>query len=361
MSGTAGQRPALNSNIGKKILVAVGLLLLLATAVVLLVRTDASEAHVFPAGVGPNPASQALASPDTEDRWGVRTPALPDVPVPDAPASDDLSGFSSAVNACARSGELVFDPEAYAECVRSSIGALPSPTDVASWLCSEEFDYQQGGYALGTVFRLVPPGEFFQYISDVQGTCAARRESYLLLDAFKYARQIDSAWASEVVRYISAEAVFCQGCSQAPVQLLELFASEGDANARLLLEDGGRGLLGGSGEQTLRAATIATVIEASEDGRLAYLKSLLDSPYAPADEGVGCLLAHFLLQPGSWPDGDCHKALQTLEAVLDDGRFSFETAAQVSGQELGAVIPASCQDYWSYLREKAAAILADGR
>lgn len=309
---------------------------------------------------------------------GVRAPTPPTSESPEE-ARSPLSGMSpTGGRSPATDRKASFDPDAlqdvagcwsvledernFLACIRSVLDrrGLPSARDLGGTICSGPDTYPAYVRMLGEVLVRTSPSRALRFLSDVQFHCDRYRETPVHIDVLVWAASRDPKWAEAVARDTAAVDVLDPATSEGAVQALQYFVERGDERLRGIVEEGGRGLLGGSGAQILRSATIAFVVQAGPVGRWAYAESLLDSPQLPAGELVGCQIAHQLSRADAWPDGNCEAALTLLARVLEDPRIRAEAAAQLTRGE-NSTIPEPCRPLWIQITALRDQVLAGVR
>ncbi|MBI5362485.1 MAG: hypothetical protein HZA53_04845 [Planctomycetes bacterium] len=272
----------------------------------------------------------------------------------DVPDHDRVAPPPDAWRACFEGDAAL---AARLECLDRALAhdGVPNPEAVADALCTGAATPTFEGRTLGAVCVHLDSRAFWPWIARFQAACPSLRETCILLDAFRAARLADPAWAQRVLASMTAREMFDPERSDGPVQLLELFATDGDPVALHLVAEGGRGCLGGSARQIERAAAVALVVEKDAARRLEYMESLLRSTTLPGDVRLGSLCASFLaLDRGAWPGGDCRPAFELLARVLDDPRFGKAAAATLTQATIDAP---QCAELLRMLREHAQRVL----
>ncbi len=241
------------------------------------------------------------------------------------------------------------DEAEFLTCIRTMLGrSIPSPRELGRTICNGPDAYAAYVRLLGETLLRIPPGQAIRFVGDVQLHCDRYRETPIHMDALAWSSALDPEWFESVKRVTAAAVVFDPSTSEGAVQALQFIAGKGDERTRVMIEAGGRGDLGGSGPQVLRAAMIALAIESSPVARLNYVRSLLASSHLARGELLGCQIAHQLASSGTWPDGDCEPALSVLCEALEDPRIRSEVAAQLARGE-NSPIPARGRELWSHV------------
>lgn len=236
-----------------------------------------------------------------------------------------------------------------------------SPSQLAEWICSSGHGAQKEALAAEAVLLGRPALEFLGFIDEVQSLCEEISQGMLWHSVIMSAEETAPNWVSAVRMEMTPERIFSSE-SEALVQLAQTFIGAGDEYLLAVLEDGGRGFLGGSPEQTDRAAMIACDLRPEGEPYVSYLESLIDSPETTSGIGMGCTLAHYLTASKAQMDGDSSRALEALNRALDDERFRLSAAAQLLADHTDEPVPAGFdKSGWAALMHRASPILRQKR
>jgi hypothetical protein len=248
-------------------------------------------------------------------------------------------------------------------CLQSLDWSRVAPVDLATWLCSAQCSLRQASLVGGAALYARSPNDALAFLAQYEPTCANFRESGLQIMAIEAIARVDSAWVAELERNMTPDALFTGSSSTQGILLAEYFIRRGNVAIAAMLEDGGRGLLGGSDKEMARSAAMSLFLHSTRqwsDTRAgdawSYAESLLYSPTTPAV--AGNVLAAFLPSRQTWPQGDSTPALKTLSSALDDPRFAA-TAAIVLFAQHAPEGPDGCDKrLWAEIYAKVLAIAA---
>jgi hypothetical protein len=240
------------------------------------------------------------------------------------------------------------------ECVRDALDreGVPSALALADMVCQGPDVRSKYAVCLGEILLRSRVEDAWAYVAKYQLKCPRYRETGILLEAVQHAERMDPQWALALRLSIRPELVFGADLGEAPVQILEHFALLGEANARRILEDGGRGALGGTPEQVRRSAVIAIVTEPDPVAKLRYIGSVLDSATREPDPRIGSMLVQMLVERTAWPDGDCSPAMDLVWRVLDDADCR-RSASSALLRQADAVVPGPCAEVWGRIQSRA--------
>ncbi len=215
---------------------------------------------------------------------------------------------------------------AISECLRGLDWSRVAAPELASWLCSERPPLRQGCLVLAAALYARTPSDAVAYLADYEPECREVAETGLQIMAVEQLSFLDPLWVEELAHSMTPEALFTGDSSEQGLLLAEFFIRRGDSTIRTLLEKGGRGEYGGSEGEITRAARVCLFVTSTIQGdpesaynAWSYADSLLSSQAAPP--ATGGVLAPFLANRQTWPNGDSTLALQTLLQALDDPGF----------------------------------------
>ncbi|MBK7642687.1 MAG: hypothetical protein IPJ19_06485 [Planctomycetes bacterium] len=201
--------------------------------------------------------------------------------------------------------------------------------------------------------------DVWPYLARIQEACSRYRETYMLIDAVRYARSVDPSWGTRLWQSIASETIFDPQLGEAPVQLLELFVQEGDSTAQTIVELGGRGALGGDPRQCLRAAIICVVNEPDPSKKLAYLDSVLASATRPQDPAMGSMFVGMLIADrAAWPSGKSTPALELLARVLQTPACRRSAAGTIQKYK-DLQVSKGDEELWAFLLSESERALDD--
>ena len=289
-----------------------------------------------------------------------REEATTDAPPSTAGRPQDRTSSAAPLPAASRRMEACFQDgagvEAALPCLRA-IGARPwSPEELGAWACATPLGLREIVACLSTCV-LVAEEELLSFAAHLQEACPRLSE-----------RAIGLAWlgafvAAEPGRFQRLEAllepaaIYDEARGEGMVQLLEYFAAEGSPLATSLLEEGGRGIFGGSPQQVDRAALITLVLRRGPGEVADYVESLLEAPALGRNYALGCTIGELLVRGGA-ADGarGAERRMQGLRRSLSDPRFQDGVAAQLLGHEgpPAGVDPGA----WAELQEEARELLS---
>lgn len=241
-----------------------------------------------------------------------------------------------------------FDEEGFRACISSAISTTTttlSGVSLGEWICTAGVPKALHVIVVEESLSALPPVEVLSFLDSVQATCGIYKSKRFLLNCLKSMGRRDPEALSAIMDTLTPELMFDEARGVAIVQVCELFAAlDGGDWARYLLDEGSRGVFGGTGEQIDRAAIIGLASKADAQESLNHIGSILDSPHTPGDVGIGQSLIHFLCTPnrGCWPNGDANHAIAMAFRVLEDPRFAYEASAQLIG-EFSSAAPKGCE------------------
>lgn len=199
---------------------------------------------------------------------------------------------------------------------------------LADWACKTEVGLQSVSLLASARISRLPAVEVVSFVEGFQDACQRFRETGLSLSALDSGRNISEAWYRDVAATIDEATLVPTSGSESTIQLCESFIESGDSRIEALIQDLGRGLLGGTERQIHRAALIAAVSSESPEERLDYLQSVLTSS-TTAPRLLGGLIGHMTTDGSCIVDGDGSRAAWLLRAALSDPHMGPGVAAQI--------------------------------
>jgi hypothetical protein len=182
----------------------------------------------------------------------------------------------------------------------------------------------------------------------------------------EFIEQADSRWCKQLEQSFTREALFTEGHSDQCVMLAGHFFRRGNSDVALLLEEGGRGRLGGDEAQVVRAAAVCLSVKSTQwnsagtavstqaaMSALEYARSLLHSPSTPPI--MGSVVAQFLSSSQTWPGGDSKPALELILLALRESRFQLHAAGSLVWP-LDYTPPGADSGLWTEIRRLSATI-----
>lgn len=213
-------------------------------------------------------------------------------------------------------------------CLASIPLDLVSCRALANWACETEMELQSVSLLASARISRLPAVEVVAFVEGFQDGCQRFRETGLTLSALTSGRNISEEWYREVAATIDEAHLIAPSGSESTIQLSESFIESGDSRIEALIQDLGRGLLGGTERQVHRAALIATVHSKSPEGRVDYLQSVLTSS-TTAPRLLGGLIGHMTTDGSCIVNGDGSRAAWLLRAALSDPHMGPGVAAQI--------------------------------
>jgi hypothetical protein len=250
-----------------------------------------------------------------------------------------------------------FDPEevrSTLDCLMAlDLGSLDSKS-LANWLCETPASFHEVQLVGNVRISQLPPTEVFRYIREVQDTCDKYQETGLTVSSVRFGRLRSETWYRELLGTLVQSSLLPENGSEAVIQAAEYFVEDGELRVIRLLEDIGRGALGGSSDQMHRAAVISIVHMQWAQTKLDYLMSIFGQRAGSPDR-AGNLFGHYLPNGSCFVRGDPKPALRALLDVLHDPRFAKGCAFQMM-EFIERDPPPGNDGLWQQALETAASI-----
>jgi RNA polymerase sigma factor (sigma-70 family) len=250
-----------------------------------------------------------------------------------------------------------FDPDevhSTLECLMAlDLGSIDSES-LANWLCETPASRHEVQLVGNVRVSQLRPAEVFRYIREVQDTCDKYQETGLTVSSIGFGRLRSETWYRELLGTLDQSSLLPENGSDAVIQAAEYFVQEGELRAIKLLEDIGRGVLGGSSDQMYRAAVISIVHMEWAQSKLDYLMSISGQREGSNDR-AGNLFGHYLPNGSCFVRGDPKPALRALLDVLHDPRFAKSCAYQMR-EFVGRDAPQGDGGLWQQVLETAESI-----
>jgi hypothetical protein len=237
--------------------------------------------------------------------------------------------------------------------------------DLAVWVCSKQRPFWLNGLVGASAWHARSGNRALEYLARFKPQCLNIAESPYQIMLIELIDRVDPRWVGLLSRSFSAEALFTPGASDQCILLAEFFLRRGDPFVTALLEEGGRGLLGGDEDQMCRAAAVCLYAhstmraEAGSTGGFDegasgrayhYAESLVTSPSTPPL--TASTLGQFLTSRQTWPGGDSKPALRLLLEAIEDPRFELRIPNKVFAHSMSG--PPGCDpELWSQLWQKS--------
>ena len=258
------------------------------------------------------------------------------------------------------------------EAERRAIWACLQPLDwsgvtapeLAGWICATTPHLTQSALVIGAALHAREPDIALSYLSQFDPPCLQVRESGLQIMAVEIISLGDPAWVEELGDSMAGETLFTGQSSEQGLLLAEFFIRRGNDRIATVLEKGGRGEYGGSNGEIDRAAAVSLFVTSTmqrDPDRAAkawsYAESLLHSP--TTTPATGNILATFLPNKQTWPDGDSVPALSTLSLALDDPELRFPAAAILWKRQTVEGPPGCDEVLWKEIYAKVQVVAAE--
>lgn len=307
-----------------------------------------------PHDVGIEPAEKLeMGSAPSYSESGHRVP-LTGTQSTSAPSTLDRSPVIGAIDDCLR---LTAESSEVLACLaRIESEGLPC-AELGTWLHSSGHPLGSKALVLQSLVHRLDPEIAADFLD-----CAFQRspdllETDLLAHVVTAIEHEDIEWVRGFGLALRPERVFAAR-TDALVLLLKPFAAR-DEHYLNLLQDGARGFYGGKPDQMYRAGAVAAVTMQPGEAYVAFMESIVDSPFTTSEGQIGCFLTQFVLQGKSRIEGDPGRAARVLDRVLDDRRFALDASRQLLKYfDRNPPIGIPARD-WEALRERAQKIVKD--
>ncbi len=193
--------------------------------------------------------------------------------------------------------------------------------EIGRAMCSVDLDFAKA--LLLEALRGLPPNEWPLFLVEVRQSCSSYKNTPLL-------HMVLAGLEPDLVKAfrgsLAPQLLFDGSSDEVLIEVASWFIRQGDEEMRLWVEDGARGLWGGSNRQLVRACAVASANLKGAEAKLAFAASVISSNAIPDGTSLGSLVADTLTHDYAWPDGDPCPALIYMQALLDDQRFAHNAA-----------------------------------